>query len=48
MNEKTFSLNIAGNNLLRYIYNFQDNVFAHTCMRNLGNSVKITTYEKEN
>ena len=47
MKNKNFSLNISGNNLGKFNFNFQDNVFAQACMRSLGNSVKITTYEKE-
>ena len=47
MKDKKFSLNINGINSGEYQFNFQDNVFAQACMRYLGNSVKIKTYEKE-
>ena len=47
MKNSNFSLNINGNNKGQFKFNFQDNIFAQACMRNLGNSVKIKTYEKE-
>ena len=47
MKNSNFSLNINGNNMGQFKFNFQDNIFAQACMRNLGNSVKIKTYEKE-
>ena len=47
MKNKNFILNINGNKFGEFQFNFQDNVFAQACMRNLGNSVKIKTYEKE-
>ena len=47
MKNKNFILNINGNKFGEFQFNFQDNVFAQACMRNLGNSVRIKTYEKE-
>ena len=47
MKNKNFKLNINGINYGEFQFNFQDNVFAQACMRNLGNSVGIKTYEKE-
>ena len=47
MKNKNFILNFNGKKFGKFQFNFQDNVFAQACMRNLGNSVKIKTYEKE-
>ena len=47
MKNKKFSANINGSNFGEFEFNFQDNVYAQASMRNLGNSIKIKTYEKE-
>ena len=47
MKNKKFLLNINEINYGEFQFNFQDNVFAQACIRNLGNSVKIKTYENE-
>ena len=39
-------LYIDENKIGEYNFNFQDNIFAHASMRNIGNSVRIKTYEK--
>ena len=44
--KKNFILNIDENKIGEYNFDFQDNIFAHASMRNIGNSVKIKTYEK--
>ena len=42
-----FSLFINGENFGEYEFDFQDNIFAQTSIRNLGNSIKIKSYEKD-
>ena len=44
--KKNFILNIDENKVGEYNFDFQDNIFAHASMRNIGNSVRIKTYEK--
>ena len=44
--KKNFILNIDENKEGEYNFDFQDNIFAHASMRNIGNSVRIKTYEK--
>ena len=46
ISKKSFILNIDGKKEGEYNFNFQDNIFAHASMRNIGNSVRIKTYEK--
>ena len=46
--KKKFSLYINGENSGEYEFNFQDNIFAQASIRNVGNSIKIKTYEKYN
>jgi len=45
---KKFSLFINDENFGEYEFNFQDNIFAQASIRNVGNSIKIKTYEKDN
>ena len=45
---KKFILYKNGENLGEYEFNFQDNIFAQASIRNVGNSVKIKTYIKNN
>ena len=42
-----FSLFINGENFGEYEFDFQDNIFAQASIRNLGNLIKIKTYEKD-
>ena len=45
---KKFSLFTNDENFGEYEFNFQDNIFAQASIRNVGNSIKIKTYEKDN
>ena len=45
---KKFILYKNGENFGEYEFNFQDNIFAQASIRNVGNSVKIKTYIKDN
>ena len=45
ISKKNFVLNIDGNKVGEYKFNFQENIYAHAAIRNLGNSIKIKTYE---
>ena len=45
MKKKKFNLIINEIKIGEYDFNFQDNVFAQAAIRNLGNSIKIKTYE---
>ena len=44
--KKSFILNIDGKKEGEFNFNFQDNIFAHAAIRNIGNSVTIKTFEK--
>jgi len=44
--KKSFILNINGKKEGEFNFNFQDNIFAHAAIRNIGNSVIIKTFEK--
>ena len=46
MKKKKFNLNINNTEVGEFGFDFQDNIFAQASIRNLGNSVKIKTYEK--
>lgn len=46
MKNKNFSLSIDEIKIGDFNFDFQDNVFAQASIRNLGNSVRIKTYEK--
>ena len=45
---KKFSLFTNDENFGEHEFNFEDNVFAQASIRNVGNSIKIKTYEKDN
>ena len=42
-----FKLNIDGNKVGTFNFNFHDNIYAHAGMRNIGNIIRIKTYEKQ-
>ena len=42
----TFILNVNGNKVGIFNFNFHDNIYGHAGMRKIGNSIKIKTYEK--
>ena len=44
--KKLFILNIDGKKEGEFNFNFQDNIFAHAAIRNIGNSITIKTFEK--
>ena len=46
ISKKSFILNINGKNEGEFKFNFQNNIFAHAAIRNIGNSVTIKTFEK--
>ena len=46
MKKKKFNLYMNDENFGEYEFNFQNNVFVQASIRNIGNSVKIKTYEK--
>ena len=46
MKKKNFILNINNTKVGEFSFDFQDNIFAQASIRNIGNSVKIKTYEK--
>ena len=45
---KTFNLLIDEIYSGEYSFNFEDNIYAHAAIRNIGNSIRIKTYEKAN
>ena len=45
---RKFNLYSNGENLGEYEFNFQDNIFVQASIRNVGNSIKIKTYVKDN
>ena len=46
ISKKSFILNIDEINAGKFNFNFQDNIYAHAGIRNIGNSIRIKTYEK--
>ena len=46
ISKKYFILHIDKNEAGKYQINFKDNIFAHAAIRNIGNSLRIKTYEK--
>ena len=46
MKKKNFILNINNTEVGEFSFDFQDNIFAQASIRNVGNSLKIKTYEK--
>ena len=46
ISKKSFILNIDETKVGEFTFNFQDNIYAHAGMRNIGNSIKIKTFEK--
>ena len=45
---RKFNLYSNGENIGEYEFNFQDNIFVQASIRNVGNSIKIKTYVKDN
>ena len=45
---KKFSIYKNGENFGEYEFNFQNNIYAQASIRNVGNSIQIKTYEKDN
>ena len=46
VSKKKFILNVDGNKEGEYKFSFQNNIYAHAAIENIGNSIKIKTYEK--
>ena len=44
--KKLFILNIGGKKEGEFNFNFQDNIFAYSAIRNIGNSITLKTFEK--